>query len=395
MSSSFFPKRVAEQHNPIPGRSSYEAHQKAAIRLTSPHAWLIILAIVFALLVAACGPERLIGFQGYLTNNSGTSIIGTRNFVFRYFSDPKYCAGGSTPDPTKAVFTETQNNVQVINGLFNVAIGATSTTPERLAGVDPAVFARPLWLEIEVDGEALQPCQKVLGAPYALSLAGGAVVGISTEGNGPGGSDDTTADYGALSVVNSGNGTALVLGVTGTGDLIRACSAAVNARSCTDLEFRITSAGEVYADGTYHTPAADFAELIRAASPQARYQPGDVLAISPAVDRAVTLADQPYSTAVIGVVSTKPGFLGRPAGVEIESVESAEGQMVPVAIVGIVPVKVTAENGAIHRGDLLTTASKPGYAMKATRQIPGTILGKAMGELLSGEGVIEVFLMLR
>ena len=186
-----------------------------------------------------------------------------------------------------------------------------------------------------------------------------------------------------------------MLGVTGDGDLIRACSGAINTRDCNDLEFRVTYDGDVTADGGITGGGADFAELIRAASPQAHYQPGDVLAISPAVDRAVTLADHPYSRAVIGVVSTKPGFLGRSAGVEIERVESAEGQMVPVAIVGIVPVKVTAENGAIHRGDLLTTSSKPGYAMKATRNIPGTILGKAMGELLSGEGVIEVFLMLR
>jgi hypothetical protein len=283
----------------------------------------------------------------------------------------------------------------VTNGLFNVAIGADSTTPEGLGGADPAVFARPLWLEIEVNGETLQPCQKVLGAPYAMSLVGGAVVGLSNEGDGAGGTDDTTENYGALSVINSANGTALMIGVTGNGDLIRACSGALGDRNCNDLEFRVTSAGDVTADGGITGGGADFAELVRAASPQARYQPGDVLAISPAVDRAVTLANQPYSTAVIGVVSTKPGFLARPAGVEIERVESAEGQMVQVAIVGIVPVKVTAENGAIHRGDLLTTSSKPGYAMKATRNIPGTILGKAMGELLSGEGVIEVFLMPR
>ena len=35
-----------------------------------------------------------------------------------------------------------------------------------------------------------------------------------------------------------------------------------------------------------------------------------------------------------------------------------------VALAGRVPVKVTDENGHIKKGDLLTTSSKAGYAMK-------------------------------
>ncbi len=69
--------------------------------------------------------------------------------------------------------------------------------------------------------------------------------------------------------------------------------------------------------------------------------------------------------------------------------------MIPVGIVGIVPVKVSAENGPIHRGDLLTTSATPGHAMRADTYIPGAILGKAMGELQSGTGVIEVVLLLQ
>lgn len=37
----------------------------------------------------------------------------------------------------------------------------------------------------------------------------------------------------------------------------------------------------------------------------------------------------------------------------------------PVAVAGRVPVKATMENEAIRRGDALSPASKPGYAMKA------------------------------
>jgi hypothetical protein len=48
----------------------------------------------------------------------------------------------------------------------------------------------------------------------------------------------------------------------------------------------------------------------------------------------------------------------------------------PVAIAGRVPVKVSLENGPIQTGDMLTSASIPGYAMKATR--PGMVIGQAL-----------------
>jgi hypothetical protein len=67
-----------------------------------------------------------------------------------------------------------------------------------------------------------------------------------------------------------------------------------------------------------------------------------------------------------------------------------------MAVVGIVPCKVTTANGVIHRGDLLVTSMIPGYAMKATDRgrFPGAIVGKAMQELFVGSGIIEVLVTL-
>lgn len=350
---------------------------------------LIVLGVIFALLVAACGPDKETGFQGYLTDASGNPINGTRNVTFRLFADTQYCASGSSPDPTKAVFAETHNNTQITNGLMNVQLGSNSTASTGLDGIDPSVFAQPLYLEIRVGGETLKPCQKLMGAPYAMTLAGGAVIGDIHEGNGPGGSDSTGPDYGTLSVVATGaQGTALMVGVVGNGDLIRACGNAIGGRACPDLRFRVTYDGQVTADGAFTGGGADFAEMVKSAAPESGMEPGDVLAISSEVDRGAVLANQPNSTAVMGVYSSKPGFIGSPTGAE-------EFDGVPVAIVGIVPVKVTSEGGMIHRGDLLTSSSMPGYAMKSTQFVPGSILGKAMGELNSGVGVIDVLLMLR
>jgi hypothetical protein len=60
----------------------------------------------------------------------------------------------------------------------------------------------------------------------------------------------------------------------------------------------------------------------------------------------------------------------------------------PLAIYGYFPAKVTLENGAIKRGDPLTSSSKPGYGMKATQACK--IIGYAL-EDAEQEGIIQVF----
>ena len=59
-----------------------------------------------------------------------------------------------------------------------------------------------------------------------------------------------------------------------------------------------------------------------------------------------------------------------------------------IALVGRVKVLACTENGPIHVGDPITSSSKPGYAMKATK--PGPIVGFSFSELPSGEGKIVV-----
>jgi hypothetical protein len=68
-----------------------------------------------------------------------------------------------------------------------------------------------------------------------------------------------------------------------------------------------------------------------------------------------------------------------------------------MAMMGIVPTKVSTENGSIARGDLLVSSSMPGYAMKGTDRdrLTGAVIGKALAPLQSGSGVIEVLLALQ
>lgn len=58
--------------------------------------------------------------------------------------------------------------------------------------------------------------------------------------------------------------------------------------------------------------------------------------------------------------------------------------MVPVALLGIVPTKVSADNGSIQRGDQLVASATPGHAMRADKPTPGTVLGKALEALDNG-----------
>ena len=130
----------------------------------------------------------------------------------------------------------------------------------------------------------------------------------------------------------------------------------------------------------------DYAESVDVTGDRTHYGPGDVLVIDPDAPGKFLKSAEPYSTAVLGVYSTKPGVLGR------RQTGPKTPDEIPMAMVGIVPAKVSAENGAIRPGDLLVTASTPGYAMKGTDRgrMLGAIVGKAMGSLDSGTGVIEV-----
>jgi len=163
----------------------------------------------------------------------------------------------------------------------------------------------------------------------------------------------------------------------------------IYAGSNADADFIVTKTGAAYADGGFNG-AADFAELIATEGTNDQYQPGDVLVISLESDRQVALSSEPNSTLVAGVYSADPGFIG-----SSHPMAEASDDEIPMAVVGIVPVKVSAENGSIHRGDLLVTSSTPGHAMRADDPKPGTILGKALGELESGLGVIPVLVTLQ
>jgi hypothetical protein len=163
-----------------------------------------------------------------------------------------------------------------------------------------------------------------------------------------------------------------------------------------NLRFKVDYSGNVYADGTYYgaggvsAGSADFAEMVPPG--QTELEPGDVLAIGP--DGQMIRTSEPYQSTVAGVYSTEPGFI---AGNKLDKEGNPlEPERIPLAVVGVVPVKASAENGSIRPGDLLTTSSTPGHAMKAGPNPPvGTVIGKALGTLAEGTGVIQMLVTLQ
>lgn len=165
--------------------------------------------------------------------------------------------------------------------------------------------------------------------------------------------------------------------------------------------FKLTTnsgASITFQDGTTQSTAytgvtcgGDYAESVDVAGKRSAYEPGDVLVISSSQNGDVVKSNEPYSTLVAGIYSTKPGTVGR------RQTTPTSPDEIPMAMVGIVPTKVSAENGPIHKGDLLVTASLKGYAMKGTDRgrMLGAVIGKAMGTLNSGTGTIEVLVTLQ
>jgi hypothetical protein len=139
-----------------------------------------------------------------------------------------------------------------------------------------------------------------------------------------------------------------------------------------------------------HAQYQDVAEWVPSGQ---RLVPGTVVVIDRAKHNEVVASSHAYDTAIAGVVSATPGvILGEEAATKSR-----------IATTGRVRVHVDASKSPIAAGDLLVTSDRPGTAMKSEPidvggvklHRPGTLVGKALEPLPSGEGDILVLLSLQ
>src|SRR5438128_3454074 len=134
----------------------------------------------------------------------------------------------------------------------------------------------------------------------------------------------------------------------------------------------------------------DVAEWVPAGE---KLTPGTVVILSKDESNQVISSTHSYDTTVAGVVSEKPGI----------TLGIASANKAKVATTGRVKVHVDASKSPIAIGDLLVTSDKVGMAMKSVPvdvagiklHRPGTLIGKALEPLKSGEGDILVLLSLQ
>ena len=135
---------------------------------------------------------------------------------------------------------------------------------------------------------------------------------------------------------------------------------------------------------------ADFAEEFDI-SGQGVVDPGTVMVLDE--NGGLHPSQHAYDKKVAGVISGAGQY--KP-GVVLDRQASTDRRL-PVALVGKVCCKVDANFSPIEIGDLLTTSPTPGHAMKATDsgQSFGAVIGKALGTIARGQGMIPVLVALQ
>lgn len=119
--------------------------------------------------------------------------------------------------------------------------------------------------------------------------------------------------------------------------------------------------------------------------------PGTVVVVDEC--RRLRPSSNPYDPSVAGVVAgagdLKPSVrLGRMPGVE---------RAAPLAMTGTVYCLAEADSVPIRSGDLLTTSSVLGHAMRAVDRDRafGSVIGKSLGRLDNGRGLVPMIVSLR
>jgi hypothetical protein len=231
---------------------------------------------------------------------------------------------------------------------------------------------------------------------------GGTFIGSVIVAESRQGSQVTAAEFTAFDTLNTrpavdiehrGKGAGLQVDATGGNIAVfRRRRVTGPGSSSTSAVVRFDSTGKGFFDNGTQSGGADVAEVFDASGDPAEYSKGDVLVISTRAARQIERSSQPYSSLVAGVYATKPGVT-----LTEEFNDADLSQKIPMGVIGVIPTKVSSENGAIHIGDLLVTSSTPGHAMRAShraaRRHPGAILGKALDNFEGTTGMIRVLVL--
>lgn len=413
------------------GSVSAEAQTEGIIPLSPPAA--VAVPLQFA-------------YQGFLTDAGGTPLSGAVNLTFSLYTDPS----GPTP-----VWTQTQNGVAVTDGVVSPLLGPFPTniftgqtlylgvrvnggaelTPRTTLVSQPYAVRAGFTdrLDTVAIGETLQLGQAVNGQPGRLEVFNdrGDIAGLVTfntdrggfiairrpestenavtlntsdsDGDGQGGGsilvNNDRGDYIIFATENSRDG-GVVATYNREGTEVATVGSDTNHNGFLSIantanEERVfigidpSGNGAIIVDGIRRFDIAEVFEF----SDRTGIAPGMVVAMDPDNPGLLRLSTQPYDPLVAGVIS---GAGASGPGLTLGS--RADGSTdLPLSLAGVVAVWADADPGPIRPGDLLTTAARPGHAMRAADpgRAFGATLGKALEGLDSGQGLIQMLVTLR
>ncbi len=242
-------------------------------------------------------------------------------------------------------------------------------------------------------GSAFQPVNAAITASGATSTGGITAMGVYATSTGDRAVAGFSTNYWGVSGDCTSAGTYGILGTPNEGMFALSPSVAKPAGRfvCPSGGIAIdASTGLVRVKTLQIVGGADVAERFEV---EGAPEPGTVLVIDEQGGGRLRAADEAYSHRVAGVVS---GARDLDAGVVLSADGRTEGTA-PVALTGRVWVRCDATTAPIRVGDLLTTSSRDGHAMRASdrKRAPGAILGKAMSALDSGTGMVLVLVSLQ
>ena len=295
-----------------------------------------------------------------------------------------YGSATSASGANMGVFGETSSSTGI--GVEGVSVAATGggTNSSGVAGMYNATSGTGngvMGITYTPEGAGVYGSAAATGS----SATANGVQGASSAAKGAGVAGTATENIGVSGITNGSGGEGGYFDNTVAGNILIGAVNGVH-------KFRVDGTGKGYFDGGTMTGGADFAESVAIAPATRPQTPGDLLIVDTTSKRRLALSAEPYSTLVAGIYSTKPGVLATP-----HSMNETVADEVPLAIVGIVPCKVSAENGPIAPGDLLVSSSTPGHAMKGSdrSRMLGAVVGKALEPLDAGIGVIQVLVTLQ
>jgi len=372
--------------------------------------------IFFLCSISSADVPLMINYSGKVTKPPRRLVDGTFQMTFSIYPN--------TSKGTPADWTETQAHVMVKDGIFSVLLGSINPIPASV--FDGSV--KYLGVQIESD-PVLIPLKPIVSVAYAYHAGSadcgwaddGTVVRLQTD------TDNVGIGTPHPDVTLHVKGSIMSEGTAGSGRLILRSSAPGGHQyewyadgagvGTMELWDRTASASRLVVDpqgnigigiqtpaqrldiaGTTRTEVleitggSDLAEPFEISDPGV-VPKGALVVIDDENPGRLKMSDVPYDRRVAGVVSGAGGI--NPGLTLSQKGLNDHGQN--VALSGQVYALATASNGAIKPGDLLTTSTILGHAMKATdrKRSHGAIIGKAMECLEEGEGLVLVLVTLQ